>query len=130
MKTIGGYKVHPALNLFPLMEVYAFANLCSSIDNYGLIHPIILKDGVLIDGRLRLMAAIKLNTKYKEENNSRRIIIPTVELSDDIENVTDYIFNININRSHLTPDQANDIYKGYLPVIAKERKRTKTNPVK
>ena len=122
IEVIGEYKVHPAASQFPLMEGNAFHDLVSSIEEFGLIHPIVLKDGILIDGRNRLRAADKLNTQYKEENRSHRIKIISVELASNIENVADYIFNININRRHLTPDQRATIAAAIYPMIAEEQK--------
>lgn len=121
LEVIGGYKVHPAASQFPLMEGNAFDEISSSIEEFGLIHPIVLKGDLLIDGRNRLRAATKLNTKYKEENRSHRIKITTVELPADINNVAEYIYDINISRRHLTLDQQSAIGAAILPMIAQER---------
>jgi len=121
LEVIGGYKVHPAASQFPLMEGNAFDEISSSIEEFGLIHPIVLKGDLLIDGRNRLRAATKLNTQYKEENRSHRIKITTVELPADINNVAEYIYDINISRRHLTPDQQSAIGAAILPMIAQER---------
>lgn len=121
METICGYKVHPAASQFPLMEGNAFDEISSSIEEFGLIHPIVLKGDLLIDGRNRLRAATKLNTQYKEQNRSHRIKITTVELPDDINNVAEYIYDINISRRHLTPDQQSAIGAAIMPMIAQER---------
>jgi hypothetical protein len=121
METIGEYKVHPAASQFPLMEGNAFDEISSSIEEFGLIHPIVLKGDLLIDGRNRLRAATKLNTQYKEENRSHRIKITTVELPADINNVAEYIYDINISRRHLTTDQQSAIGAAIMPMIAQER---------
>jgi hypothetical protein len=121
LEVIGGYKVHPAASQFPLMEGNAFDEISSSIEEFGLIHPIVLKGDLLIDGRNRLRAATKLNTQYKEENRSHRIKITTVELPADINNVAEYIYDINISRRHLTTDQQSAIGAAIMPLIAQER---------
>jgi ParB-like chromosome segregation protein Spo0J len=122
IEVIGGMKVHPAASQFPLLEGNAFHDLVSSIEEFGILHPIVLKDGMLIDGRNRLRAATKLNNQYKEENRSHRIKINSIELPSNVENVADYIFNININRRHLTPDQRVAIAEAIYPMIAEEQK--------
>lgn len=43
LEVIGGYKVHPAASLFPLLEGEDFTDLVESIKTYGLMHPIIVK---------------------------------------------------------------------------------------
>ena len=64
LEVIYGYKVHPAASLFPLLEGDEFESLVLSIQTLGLINPIILHNGMLIDGRNRLRAVEHLKTKY------------------------------------------------------------------
>ena len=54
-----GYEVHPAAALFPLMQGTEFAALVEDIRAHGLIHPVLLCDGLVLDGRNRLRACEK-----------------------------------------------------------------------
>jgi hypothetical protein len=47
---------HPLAELFPLIEGAAFEELVADIKAKGLVHPLIVCDGMLLDGRNRLRA--------------------------------------------------------------------------
>ena len=47
---------HPLAELFPLMEGAAFEELVADIKANGLVHPLTVCDGMLLDGRNRLRA--------------------------------------------------------------------------
>ncbi len=49
---------HPMASTAPLMEGEAFDRLVASIKSCGLIHPIIVCQGMVLDGRNRLRACI------------------------------------------------------------------------
>lgn len=115
LEVIGNYKVHPAASFFPLIEGEEFDALVMSIKTVGLMNPIVLKDGMLIDGRNRLRAILEL------QSNHSSIKILTKELELDVKSISEYIFHTNIQRRHLTPDQMASIGYEILPMIAKER---------
>lgn len=49
--------VHPAADLFPMMDQAEFAELCKSVSKAGIEQPVTLdKAGLLLDGRNRLLA--------------------------------------------------------------------------
>ena len=113
---IGGYKVHPAASLFPLLEGEDFTDLVESIKTYGLMHPIIVKGNVLIDGRNRLRAV-------REANKPGQIVeLRTVELGADVESAAEYIYQINVNRRNLTEDQIASIGSEVVRMISTEKK--------
>lgn len=59
--TICGYEVHPAADLFPLIEGDEFDALVDDIAAHGQVHPIALdRDGRIVDGRNRARACEKL----------------------------------------------------------------------
>ena len=115
LEVIGNYKVHPAASFFPLIEGEEFDALVMSIKNVGLMNPIVLKDGMLVDGRNRLRAILEL------QSNHSSIKILTKELELDVKSISEYIFHTNIQRRHLTPDQMASIGYEILPMIAQER---------
>jgi hypothetical protein len=89
-----GMKVHPVLDLFPMMSHEEFAGLVWSIKKVGLLHPVSLdRDGVLLDGRLRLMACREAGVEPKYR---------TV----DTEDPADFIIRENVCRMHHTEGQA------------------------
>ena|SRR5215831_2034809 len=59
-EVIGNYRVHPVASMFPLMDEDAYSELKKSIQTHGIRTRICLLDGVLLDGRNRLKAAIEL----------------------------------------------------------------------
>jgi ParB-like chromosome segregation protein Spo0J len=115
LEVIGGYKVHPAASFFPLIEGEEFDALVMSIKTVGLMNPIVLKNGMLIDGRNRLRAILEL------QSNHSSIVILTKELEADVKSVSEYIFDTNIQRRHLTTDQRAMIGYQILPLIQQDR---------
>ena len=120
IEVIGGMKVHPAASLFPLIEGEDFEDLVFSIKTMGVLQPIIVSNGVLIDGRNRLRAV----TKLRQEG--RTISLPTKELDPETPNICEYIFDTNAHRRNLTPDQTAMISTDVWPMIAKERDSKQT----
>ena len=120
IEVIGGMKVHPAASLFPLIEGEDFEDLVFSIKTLGVLQPIIVSNGVLIDGRNRLRAV----TKLRQEG--RTISLPTKELDPETPNICEYIFDTNAHRRNLTPDQTAMISTDVWPMIAKERDSKQT----
>jgi ParB-like chromosome segregation protein Spo0J len=57
---IGNYRVHPVASLFPLLEGQEFEELCEDIESVGQKVPIVVHEGMLLDGRNRLRACLKL----------------------------------------------------------------------
>lgn len=92
---IGPYLVHPVASLFPLMEAEEFDELVESIEGYGQKLPIVVHEGVLLDGRNRLKACLKLGIPPLVEQYKPR---PNVKIGS-------WIITMNIHRRHLTPDQ-------------------------
>ena len=66
--TAGDYKVHPAANIVPLDTF--FEPLESSIERSGLIDPITLYKGEIIDGRRRAITCKKLDIPVREDEIS------------------------------------------------------------
>lgn len=87
------YTVHPAAELFPLVEGDEFFALVADIKANGLIEPISIQGNVILDGRNRLRAceAAGIAPHYKEVTAG----------TDPLR----YITSRNIHRRHLTTTQ-------------------------
>ena len=116
LEVIGGYKVHPAASLFPLIEGEDFEDLVFSIKTLGVLQPIVVLKGMLIDGRNRLRAV----TRLRKEGCT--LDLPVKELGPEVESVSEYIFDCNVHRRNLTPDQTLGITAQVWPMIAEEKK--------
>ena len=116
LEVIGGYKVHPAASLFPLIEGEDFEDLVFSIKTLGVLQPIVVSKGMLIDGRNRLRAV----TRLRKEGCT--LDLPVKELGPEVESVSEYIFDCNVHRRNLTPDQTLGITAQVWPMIADEKK--------
>lgn len=85
-------EVHPAAAIFPMMEDAELDELAEDIKANGLVHPLVTKEGQLIDGRNRREACRRAGIEPK-----------TIELNG--QDPAAYILSANINRRHLTRSQ-------------------------
>ena len=99
--------VHPAANLFPMLGEAEMAALASDIDANGLRLPIIVRGGMVLDGRNRLVACDRVGQPIR-----------TQEYHDD--DCTAYVLSVNVQRRHLTPVQRSTIGLAAEPMIAAE----------
>jgi len=87
--------IHPAADLFPLVDGEEFAELCHDIKERGLQQPItVWKDGTLLDGRNRLLAC---------HETLQEVIFDRYEGGDPVQ----FSISANLHRRHLTPSQRN-----------------------
>ena len=85
--------VHPAADLFPMMDQGEFAELCKSVADSGMEQPITLdKDGLLLDGRNRLLACYE---------TQQEVLLDYYEGSDP----WGFSLRLNLLRRHLTVGQ-------------------------
>ncbi len=120
-EVVGGYAVHPAASVFPLMEGEEFENLVESIRARGVIHPIVVLRAAgsgqvdeLLDGRNRLRAAAEAR------NRGVRVDVPVVEWTDDGRNIAEWIWDTNATRRQMTDDGIAMASSAIWPLIAKE----------
>lgn len=115
---IGGYVVHHAAAVFPLIEGDEFDNLVESIINNGIHHPIVVRRGPdadeLLDGRNRLRAA------EAARQQGHKVNVPVVEWKDDGRNVAEWIWDTNAMRRQMTDDGIAVASAAIWPLIAKE----------
>jgi len=95
-------KAHPAAEIFPLLEGKDFASLVESIKENGQREPILLLDGLILDGRNRWRACEAAGVKPKTKNWEGG-------------NPWDFVWDMNAERRHLEPGQ-----KAMLGALAEE----------
>ena len=88
------YPLHPAAELFPVMDEAAFAALVADIATHGQREPILVLDGQVIDGRHRLRACEQLGLE------------PLVrQVSADDGDPFGLVVSLNLHRRHLSEGQ-------------------------
>lgn len=110
--------VHPAAELFPMMDDESFAELVNDIRERGQHEPIVFWRGSLIDGRNRLKACQQLGIEPD-----------TCEVSDDVDPLW-WVVSANLHRRHLTQSQKAMIAAKLLPMHEQDAKLRMTAGVK
>ncbi len=118
---IGGFTVHPAAAVFPLIEGDDFDDLCDSIRSHGVQHPAVVRGSELLDGRNRMRACERLKTEGWAGS------CPTVEWRDDGRNVAEWIWDTNAIRRHMDDDGIAMASSVIWPLIAKENEARKAS---
>ena len=89
------YPVHPAAELFPMMDAEALQALADDIREHGQREPVILYHGAVLDGRNRLRACELAGVE------PRFVTVESEEVVDPIA----FVLSLNRHRRHLTPAQ-------------------------
>jgi hypothetical protein len=85
--------IHPAADLFPMVEGDEFRELCADIKERGLAQPItIWTDGSLLDGRNRLLACYETH---------QEVVLDRYEGTDPVQ----FSLSANLHRRHLSEGQ-------------------------
>lgn len=90
--TVPAIPIHPAAMLFPMIEGAEFDALCDDIKINGLLHPIVLFDGAILDGRNRERAC-----KMTGTTTTYNVVVDVDPL--------DYVVSANLHRRQLTTGQ-------------------------
>ncbi len=86
------YELHPLCTLFPRIVAHDFLALVEDIKANGLRQPIVLHNGMILDGGNRYRACIQAGVE------------PTfVQYEGD--NITSFVLSANLHRRHLSPGQ-------------------------
>jgi len=85
--------VHPAANLFPMLNEAALADLAADIAANGQREPVVLWEGKVIDGRNRLAAC------------ERAGVVPCFTALTHCPDPVAYVMSANLHRRHLTEAQ-------------------------
>lgn len=86
------YELHPLSTLFPRMQGADFEALCNDIQMNGLREPIVLHDGMILDGGNRYRACEQVGVK------------PTFKTFDG-SSIVAFVLSVNLHRRHMTPGQ-------------------------
>ena len=107
------YKWHPAASLFPLLSGDEFKDLAADILDRGLLNPIVMHGGEVLDGRNRLIACIAAGVEPR-----------FVEWVDPGCGPSAWVISQNLHRRHLSASQRAVIALDALPLFeAEARKR-------
>lgn len=87
------YELHPLSSLFPRLAGAEFDSLVADIAANGLREPIVLHDGMILDGGNRAAActAAGVDPRYSEFSGG---------------NIVSFVLSANLHRRHLSPAQA------------------------
>lgn len=86
------FKAHPLADLFPMMSADEMAALVEDVRERGVQRPIVLLDGMVLDGRNRYMAAREAEVGYR-----------VVEFTG--ADPVGFVISENLRRRHLTETQ-------------------------
>jgi hypothetical protein len=86
------YEAHPLAALFPMMSQQELQEMAANIKANGLIDPIVLYDGKILDGRNRYQACLIAGVE------------PRLDAYNGAEPIQ-FVVSKNIHRRHLTPIQ-------------------------
>lgn len=86
------YELHPLCTLFPRLSGHEFESLCADIKENGLRQPIVIHDGMILDGGNRYLACIDSGIEPD-----------FIEFGG--ENIVSFVLSANLHRRHLSPGQ-------------------------
>ncbi|HMF54371.1 MAG TPA: ParB N-terminal domain-containing protein [Edaphobacter sp.] len=92
-----GMPVHPVCDMFPLMDGDEVENLRDDIEDNGLLHPIVVHEGQLVDGRNRILACQQAKVKPHA--------VQWRDIYKGTQTLARWIWSINAARRHLTTEQ-------------------------
>jgi len=107
---MNGPKVHPAADLFPIMDQAGLKELADDIRQNGLLEAIVLCDGQVLDGRNRATACEMAGITPRFEE-------PT------IASPISYVLSKNLHRRHLTTGQRAIVAAEAVPLLQEEAKK-------
>ena len=109
----GRYEAHPAAELYPLMTEEELIDLAADIEAKGVLEPVTLYQGRLLDGRNRCLAWERLgNPPLKGKPVNLGDLTPT-----------EWVISKNSKRRHLTKGQLASIGAKATPMITEDIKR-------
>jgi len=120
-------KVHPAADLFPLMSEAELRELGEDIKANGLLSPIALYKGELVDGRNRLDAMELVGLTLNWGVDIKRLHPVVQEIKADPYT---YVMAANLHRRHLTDEQRRELIAKVIKAKPEASDRTIAKQVK
>lgn len=120
-RLLAEHRIHPFAKEWPMMSGEELASLAKDISEHGLIHPIVEKEGEILDGRNRFVACRMAN------------IVPTfVEWTprSATDSPTAWIWSVNGPRRNLTKSQQGAIAANMLPHLEAEARERRNATLK
>lgn len=106
---------HKFADIFPMIEGNELEVLKNDIKEHGLIEPIVLFEGKILDGRNRFKACKEMGIEPKFEHYKG-------------DKPLEFVISMNLKRRHLTQSQAGVIALSIMPLLEEEaRKRLVTS---
>lgn len=115
------YESHEAADILPMMEADEYVELKEDIRRHGLLHPLVIHEGKILDGRNRAKACQELGISPRTVVWRESGVAPVSNGS-----ALEWVLATNVTRRHLTPSQRAAIAIASLPLLeteAKERER-------
>jgi hypothetical protein len=106
---------HELANLLPMIEGSKFAELKEDIRKNGIIEPVKLFDGRILDGRNRYKAGKEIGYKFTAKDFDA--------FEGDYAAAESYVFSTNFLRRQLTNAQKNDVIKTMIEKYPNESNR-------
>ena len=101
---------HKFANIFPMVEGEQSEQLKEDIKEHGLLQPVVLFEGKILDGRNRYRACKEIGIKPKIKN---------YEGNDPLS----FVISGNLKRRHLTKDQRAVIAQEVMPLLEEEARK-------
>ena len=102
----GSYIAHPLANMFPMIEGNAFEELKRDIAAQGILEPIRLYQGMILDGRNRYAAAKACGHDFSVDD--------FVQWEGTLADAEAWVISTNMHRRQLTTKQKQEVIEGML----------------
>src|SRR5215813_5778993 len=102
----GSYIAHPLANMFPMIEGNAFEELKRDIAAQGILEPIRLYQGMILDGRNRYAAGKACGHEFSVDD--------FVQWEGTLAEAEAWVISTNMHRRQLTTKQKQEVIEGML----------------
>lgn len=125
---------HPLADIFELIEGDEFTNLVEDIKEQGLLEPITLLDGKILDGRNRYRACLEAGedpifVAYGDKSAYENFPYD-VESFGDLDDPASYVMSRNIMRRHLNTSQRALLAAKLKKIFQKEAEKKRNSKLK
>lgn len=115
----GGHELHESCKLFPEATEDETAKLAEDIKVHGLLEPIVILDGKVLDGRNRYRACARAGVR------ARFVNFKDLFSGGTVPDPTGWVLSKNLHRRHLSQSQKAQIAAAAVPLLAAEAAKHK-----